>query len=352
MKSVKRSSAATIKKFIIDILNGTSLGIVLTLIPSALVSQLLLLFSGNEIATQIAFMTTLIQSTLPLVAGFAVGQILKLTVIDSGAIALSMFVSAGVVKSTANGTIISGSGVMLNILFVAFLASILVKITEKSFGHFKILLQPLFVAVIAGGIGLMTLQPISVLQTLIGDFVAYATELTPLVMGAALGVIFAFLIVSPLSSVGIAMAISLAGVGSGAANAGITVASFTLALMGASVNPIGGTLAHFVGSPKIQMANMLVKPKLFIPTSIGAAIMGAVATMLNIKGTPFSAGFGFSGLVGPLTAWLESDKSVVSIFSVLLVFVILPVIIATVLKWLFMTKLKMIKAEDLKLTLQ
>lgn len=74
------------------------------------------------------------------------------------------------------------------------------------------------------------------------------------------------------------------------------MASFTLALMGASVNPIGGTLAHFVGSPKIQMANMLVKPKLFIPTSIGA-----VATMLNIKGTPFSAGFGFSGLVGPLT---------------------------------------------------
>ncbi|MGO3536061.1 MAG: PTS transporter subunit IIC [Leuconostoc mesenteroides] len=352
MKSVKHSSAATIKKFIIDILNGTSLGIVLTLIPSALVSQLLLLFSGNEIATQIAFMTTLIQSTLPLVAGFAVGQILKLTVIDSGAIALSMFVSAGVVKSTANGAIISGSGVMLNILLVAFLASILVKFTEKSFGHFKILLQPLFVAVIAGGIGLMTLQPISVLQTWIGDGVAYATELTPLVMGAALGVIFAFLIVSPLSSVGIAMAISLAGVGSGAANAGITVASFTLALMGASVNPIGGTLAHFVGSPKIQMANMLVKPKLFIPTSIGAAIMGAVATMLNIKGTPFSAGFGFSGLVGPLTAWSESDKSFVSIFSILLVFVILPVIIATVLKWLFMTNLKMIKAEDLKLTLQ
>jgi len=58
MKSVKHSSAATIKKFIIDILNGTSLGIVLTLIPSALVSQLLLLFSGNEIATQIAFMTS------------------------------------------------------------------------------------------------------------------------------------------------------------------------------------------------------------------------------------------------------------------------------------------------------
>ncbi|MGL5466149.1 MAG: PTS sugar transporter subunit IIC, partial [Leuconostoc lactis] len=66
-----------IKKFIVDVLNGTSLGIVITLIPSALVSQLLLLFPNSVIAANINFMTTLIQSTLPLVAGFAVGHLLK-----------------------------------------------------------------------------------------------------------------------------------------------------------------------------------------------------------------------------------------------------------------------------------
>lgn len=50
-----------IKKFIVDVLNGTSLGIVITLIPSALVSQLLLLFPNSVIAANINFMTTLIK---------------------------------------------------------------------------------------------------------------------------------------------------------------------------------------------------------------------------------------------------------------------------------------------------
>lgn len=345
------SKTQVIKKFIVDVLNGTSLGIVITLIPGALVSQLLLLFDGSTIATNVGFMTTLIQSTLPIVAGFSVGQIFKLSAIDSGSIALAIFVSSGVVTQTQTGMIISGTGVILNILLIAIIATALVKMTENSFGHLKMLLQPLFVLVVAGGVGLVTLSPLRTVQILIGTMVARATDLTPLLLGAVLGGIFATLIVSPLSSVGIAMAINLTGVGSGAANAGIVVASFTLAAMGSQVNPIGATLAHFIGSPKIQMANMLTKPKLFIPTTIGSMIMGMVAIVLDIKGTPFSAGFGFSGLIGPLTAYASSDKSVTAVISVLLTFVVLPIILAFVLKWFFMTKTKLIRAEDLKLTM-
>lgn len=346
------TSWQTIKKFIINVLNGTSLGIVITLIPSALVNQLLPLFSGNAFAQQIGFMTTLSQCALPIVSGFAVGQILKLSTIDAGSIALATFVSAGVVTSSPKGMTIAGTGVILNIILVAFLSTIIVQLTKQRLGHLKMLLQPLLTLIIAGGIGLATLEPLRNVQTYVGELVAYATDLTPILMGALLGIIFAFLIVSPLSSVGIGMAIGLAGVGSGAANAGITVASFTLAAMGSSVNPLGGTLAHFVGSPKIQMANMLTKPKLFIPTSIGAGIMGAIATLLNIKGTAFSAGFGFSGLIGPLTAYSQSDKSILAIIFVLLVFVILPVLLALLLKYIFIQHFGWIKAEDLKLTLQ
>ena len=241
--SVGRSQQ--IKKIIVDVLNGTSLGIVITLIPSALVSQLLLLFPNSVIAANINFMTTLIQSTLPLVAGFAVGHLLKLSTIDAGAIALATFVSSGMV--------ISGTGVILNIVLITLVVAILVKLTTTVFGHLKMLLQPLIVVLLAGGLGLVTLAPLRQVQVLMGTAVAAATHLTPLLMGALLGMAFVFLVVSPLSSVGIAMAINLSGVGSGAANAGIVVASFTLAAMGASVNPIGGTLAHFIGSPKIQM---------------------------------------------------------------------------------------------------
>ncbi|WP_204770012.1 PTS transporter subunit IIC [Leuconostoc rapi] len=352
VKPVQNKRSYRVREFIVTVLNGTSLGIVITLIPSALVSQLLLLFAGNPVAAKVAFMTTLIQSTLPLVAGFAVGQIFKLSPIDSGSIALAIFVSSGVVTQTKSGMIIGGTGVILNILLVAIIATALVKLTENLFGHLKMLLQPLVVLMIAGGIGLATLDPLRQVQMVIGMTVAYATDLTPIVLGAVLGGVFAFLIVSPLSSVGIAMAINLTGIGSGAANAGIVVASFTLAAMGAQVNPLGGTLAHFIGSPKIQMANMLTKPKLFIPTTIGAMIMGVVATLFGVKGTPASAGFGFSGLIGPLTAFTLSDGSVSAIFSILTTFVVLPVILAFFLKWLFMTRFKLIKPDDLKLTLQ
>ena len=341
-----------IKRFIVDVLNGTSLGIVITLIPSALVSQLLLQFPGNTLAGNISFMTTLIQSTLPLVAGFAVGHILKLSTIDSGAIALATFVSSGVVTKTPTGMVVNGTGIILNIVLITLIATILVKMTTTVFGHLKMLLQPLVVVLVAGGFGLITLAPLREVQTLMGSAVAAATHLTPILMGAVLGAAFAFLVVSPLSSVGIATAINLSGVGSGAANAGIVVASFTLAAMGVSVNPLGGTLAHFIGSPKIQMANMLVKPKLFIPTTIGAAIMGMIAAHLNIKGTPFSAGFGFSGLIGPLTAYAVSDKTMATSINVMLVFVVLPSILALTLKWLFINKLQCIRPEDLKLTLQ
>ncbi|CUW03484.1 membrane protein, putative [Leuconostoc inhae] len=191
-KMNQNSNGAQIKKFIVDVLNGTSLGIVITLIPSALVSQLLLLFTGMPIATKIGFMTTLIQSTLPIVAGFSVGQIFKLSAIDSGSIALAMFVSSGVVTQTKTGMLISGTGVILNILLIAVLATALVKTTTNMFGHLKMLLQPLFVLLVAGGIGLITLGPLRQVQTLIGEAVAYATDLTPLLLGGPIGRYFCF----------------------------------------------------------------------------------------------------------------------------------------------------------------
>ena len=43
-----------------------------------------------------------------------------------------------------------------------------------------------------------------------------------------------------------------------------------------------------------------MKPKIVIPMLITAAILGGLAGVLNIQGTPISAGFGLSGLIGPL----------------------------------------------------
>ena len=222
-------------------------------------------------------------------------------------------------------------------MLVTFISALLVIVLEPRLGQLKIIFLPTITLLIGGGIGLATLPWMIRIQNAIGNVVAVATHLSPLPMGIFLGLAFAALIVSPISSVGIATALGIAGVVSGAANAGIVAGALTLAWMSASVNPLGGTIAHVIGSPKIQMANMLRKPLLFIPVMIAAGIAGGVATLLSIKGTPFSAGFGASGLFGPLTALQASDGAYIWL-RLLGAYIIVPVISAWLMNLIFVKK--------------
>ena len=167
-----------------------------------------------------------------------------------------------------------------------------------------------------------------------------------------LAVIFCMLIVSPFTTVGIAVAISLSGVGSGAANLGICAAGFGLAIAGWKVNPKGTAIAHFIGSPKMSMANVLAKPKILLPMMCTSAVLGVLAALFNIQGTPQSAGFGFSGLVGPINALnlAEGGWNVMNIVIVTLIFVVAPIALNIVFVHLFEKVLKWIQPEDYKLT--
>lgn len=338
--------------FKLNVLNGNSLGIIIALLPPALTSQVLLLFGQHPWVRLITMMTNVSQSMLPIIAAFAVGYFLRLSTLASASIGLASVVSAGVVTINPNNTYtLAGTGAILNIMLVTFISALLVLVLEPRLGQLKIIFLPTITLLIGGGIGLATLPWMIRIQNAIGNVVAVATHLSPLPMGIFLGLAFAALIVSPISSVGIATALGIAGVGSGAANAGIVAGALTLAWMSASVNPIGGTIAHVIGSPKIQMANMLRKPLLFIPVMIAAGIAGGVATLLSIKGTPFSAGFGASGLIGPLTALQASDSAYIWV-RLLGAYIIAPVISAWLMNMIFVKKTSLIQPErDLKIPL-
>ena len=337
--------------FTLNVLNGNSLGIIIALLPPALTSQVLLLFGQHPLVRLITMMTSVSQSMLPIIAAFAVGYFLRLSTLASASIGLASVVSAGVVTINPNNTYtLAGTGAILNIMLVTFLSALLVIVLEPRLGQLKIIFSPTITLLIGGGIGLATLPWMIRIQNAIGNVVAVATHLS-LPMGIFLGLAFAALIVSPISSVGIATALGIAGVGSGAANAGIVAGALTLAWMSASVNPIGGTIAHVIGSPKIQMANMLRKPLLFIPVMIAAGIAGGVATLLSIKGTPFSAGFGASGLIGPLTALQASDSAYIWL-RLLGAYIIAPVISAWLMNVIFVKKTKLVNPDrDLKIPL-
>ena len=346
--ATNNAPAIGIKQFTLDVLNGSSLGVVVALIPAALTSQILALFPGNHVAGAITMMVTVAQSLLSVFAAMAVGHMLRLETLDAACIALATFVSSGAITTSKGVFVLNGTGSILNIMLTTFISAAMVLLIHRHLGQLKLVIEPTIVLIIGGGIGILTLPAMVAVQTFVGQLVASATHLTPILMGIVLGIIFAVLIVSPLSSVGIAMAIALTGIGSGAANAGIVVASFTLAWIGASANPLGGTLAHFLGSPKIQMANMLRRPLLFVPVIIGAGICGGAASLLQMNGTPFSAGFGFAGLIGPLTA-LQQSHGVLVWLRVLLTFVVIPVLAAGGLKWLFVNQLGWIKPQDAQL---
>ena len=94
-----------------------------------------------------------------------------------------------------------------------------------------------------------------------------------------------------------------------------------------------------------------MKPRIAFPMLITAAILGALAGVLNIQGTPYSAGFGLSGLVGPLNYinLAEGGWTAKNVTIMISTFFILPIVLNLSLIYVFSRKLKMIKAEDYKL---
>ncbi|KRN27141.1 PTS sugar transporter subunit IIC [Liquorilactobacillus mali] len=341
------------KEYTMNILNGISLGVVVALIPSALVGQLMTAIKGFfPYATTIIMMTSFAMSLLPVITGVCVSLYFKLNPIQISAVAIAAMVGSGVMQP-GNGTfILKGTGDIINTGLTIALAVWVALLIGNRLKDFTMLLLPLLVIVIAGGIGLAILPYVRMIATTIGMIISNITSLQPLLMGTLMGICFAVLIVSPISSVGIATAIGLAGIGSGSANLGITAGSFMLAVYGSSVNPIGTSFAHFIGSPKIQMGNMLKKPLLFLPVCINAGIMGFIGALLHIGGNSMSAGFGFSGLIGPMAAYAGMDKNIMSFIILALIFVILPVLLAYVSRYIFIKRLGWIKPEDVLLDIK
>jgi uncharacterized membrane protein len=165
-------------------------------------------------------------------------------------------------------------------------------------------------------------------------------------MGALISMSFAIIIISPISTVGIALAVSLSGIASGAANLGICAAGFGLAIAGFEKNGWGTSLASVLGSPKLHMANFLKNPKMSIPLLCNAAVLGILAGILGIVGTPMSAGFGISGLIGPLNHLGIVGYTATNWLITLIVFIVLPIVLGFVFKYVFFKGAKILSADD------
>ncbi|MCM3787415.1 PTS sugar transporter subunit IIC [Domibacillus indicus] len=341
------------KDFFSKLLTGMSMGIVVALIPNALLGEILKLMIPHAPALQsVLDMTVIVMSLLPILIGVMVGMTFKLTPIQTASVGIAAMVGGGSVQQTADGLFaLNGIGVVINTGLTAALAVLFVQWIGGRLKEYSILLMPTLCIVVPGMIGVMTLPYVKSSAGVIGVAVDNVTTWQPVLMGAIIAVIFCVIILSPISTVGVATVIMLSGIGSGAANLGVVAAGVGFAIASYRANSLGTALAHVLGSPKIQMRNFFMKPKIGLPMLITAAVLGALAGMLNVQGTPYSAGFGLSGLVGPLNYihLAEGGWSAKNVSVMLSLFLVLPVVLNLGLIYVFARKLKMIKAEDYKL---
>ncbi|KRN04107.1 membrane protein, putative toxin regulator [Holzapfeliella floricola DSM 23037 = JCM 16512] len=336
----------TLKKITMDTLNGVSIGVIVALVPGALLNNIMkTLLPHFEFAQTLLNFTAISAVLLPVVSALCVGLIGKLAPIQSASMVLATAISAGNIKMTPNGLIIAGSGDVINVGLTILISYILILILGNHLKSYTILLLPSIILLIGGGIGQLTLKPVGQITRLIGDFITQVTHLQPLLMGVLLGISFALIIISPVSSVGIASAVGLQGIASGSANLGIVAASYALAVYGFKVNSLGASLAHIIGSPKIQMANILKKPKVMLPIAINSGVLGGLGALLNINGTPMSAGFGLSGLIGPIAA-LEKGSPIIIL---IVIFIIIPFVMALISHYVFILKWHFMDIQDFTL---
>ncbi|MGE7934050.1 PTS transporter subunit IIC [Viridibacillus arvi] len=343
------------KEFINKLLTGMSIGIVVSLIPNALVGELLkLLIPHFPALQQILDISVLVMSMLPIMIGVTVGMTFKLTPIQTASIGLAAVVGSGVVQINESVMTLQGIGVVLNTGVTAGLAVLFVKYIGAKLKDYTILLLPTLTIFFPGLFGYLILPYVKSGTGIIGVGIQQVTDFQPILMGAIIAVIFCVLILSPLSTVGVATVIMLSGIGAGAANLGIVSAGIGLCIASYKSNSLGTALAHVLGSPKIQMRNFFMKPKIAFPMIITAAILGALAGVLNVQGTSMSAGFGLSGLIGPLNyinltpdGWTTSNITVM-----IAMFFVIPTVLNIILLRIFSTNLKMIKSEDYKIHIE
>lgn len=333
------------KEFSNKVLTGMSIGIVAALVPSAILGEL----SKALGFTSIVLITGMAARLAAFAMGLCIAGQFKMKPIHSVALAISTMIGSGAIKIIEGSMVLAGLGDIINAGLTAALAAFLLLWFGDRFKSYTMILVPTLTIAISGLIGLFTLPYVSMITGAVGMFIAWCTTLQPVLMGALISMSFAIIIISPISTVGIALAISLSGIGSGAANLGICAAGFGLCIAGFEKNGWGNSLASVLGSPKLHMANFLENPKMTLPLICNACVLGILAGLLGIVGTPMSAGFGISGLIGPLNHLGIVGFTAGNWIITILIFVVLPIVLGFVFKHIFFNGFKILSAEDYSL---
>lgn len=335
---------AKIKKFIDKVLAGTATGIIIGLIPNAVLSSILKLFGDQPFAVMLSQIVAIFQLTTPLIIGTLIAYHFEFKPLPMMVVGGSSFVGSGVVQFDQNtGTFVAaGTGDIINTMLTASITILLILLVGDRFESATIILLPLLIGSTGGLIGALLLPYVKEITYGIGIAISTFTALQPILMSILICCSFSILIISPISTVAIGMAIQLNGLPAGAAAMGVAATTIVLLINSWKINKSGVTLAIALGAMKMMMPNLFRRPIILVPVLFTAALSALTVPLFHILGTPASAGFGLVGLVGPLTSFDLGLNIGVGILA----WIIIPVILTFVSQLLFEKVLKLYDRKD------
>lgn len=322
-----KNDKMSLKTFFFNILNGMATGIVISLIPNAMLGELFkYLAAYHPIFIALGQLLLMFQFSASMIIGILVGHQFKLSGPQSAILGGAAFIGSGAVKFDDAGAHLVGMGDLINMLITIAMAVGIIRVIGNKLGTLSLVFLPILAGVIPGFIGTLTL-PLSKLVTgSIGRVIDNFTTLNPLAMAILICMSFSLLMATPISLVAIATVISLSGLGSGAANLGIAACCYTFIAGSLFVNNKGVNTTLIIGAAKMMMPVYVKHPLLMLPLAINGAIGGLMAYLVGVQGTPMSAGFGYTGLVGPINSLNLMDGDMMSnIIGLLFAYIIVPI---------------------------
>ncbi|WP_049507879.1 PTS sugar transporter subunit IIC [Streptococcus anginosus] len=371
MTKENTTASLTPKSFLHKVLNGTAIGVIVALLPNCIFAIIFSLdfFKNNAFFATWNVANVLFQATLSAVIGTLVALEFNFKGMKAALLTAIAFVSSGAssklagatellgylqkqkasveITATANkmvtGFYTTGTGDIINVMLICALSVLVLLWLEGKFESFNFVLLPIVGSLLAT-VGLFTLPYVKMISSLIGQGIIYFTDLQPYLMSVLICVTFAILIVAPISTVAIGLAIGLNGLAAGASAMGVGTTCIVLVVHSFFVNKPGVTVAVALGSMKMMMTNVFEHPISYVPIIATSVVTGLLVPLFTITGTPASAGFGLVGLTG----LFASVTGGLSMGLAILAWLVIPTVVAILFRLLFEKVLNLYTADIFK----
>lgn len=323
------------KRYLITALNGMAIGLFASLIIGTIFQTLFKLPFLDFLSP----ISTALGSKSPIYCG-AIGAGVALSLKHKPIVVVSAIAASSIAFYTKGGPL----GAYLAGLVACEVAGLICGKTKVD-----VIIVP-FVGILSGGItAILTGGLIDWLMTGFGNFISYATNAQPFLMGIVIAVIMGMALTAPISSAAICMSIGINSIAAGAAAVGCCAQMIGFAVCSYKKNGINGFISIGIGTSMLQFTNILRKPIIWLPTIITSAILGPISTcLLKMTNTPAGAGMGTCGFVGQfgaVEAMANSNDWFTIMWQIGLMHFILPAILVFGINYIFI-KLKWIEHDD------